>query len=308
MKWFVYPDLTTAQARRWQNRPGGNDLSIVRASQCFLGSLLAQVERTPDPGAATYFLVPTVLDLPSPGRVDGEVADLLSSLRWFSTAPERHVFFLLGDNARVPAPCRGSAVFMPSCSKTSGALSICYYADPPETAPGSIAASAIDVSFQGALTTGHGLRARVAEALRRCRTRRVVCRVTAGYFYRTYGREQQQALRTEYLDLIAQSRWVFCPRGDGLNSLRFFETLACGRLPILVADDTALPLEEEIPYGEFVVRVPEHRVEDWEIYLEAFAAAHPDLEYCSSLARNTFRQWFTTASLRRLVERSLICA
>jgi hypothetical protein len=90
-----------------------------------------------------------------------------------------------------------------------------------------------------------------------------------------------------------------------LTSLRFFETLAFGRIPILVADQAALPLEEVIPYDEFVVRVPERQIESWEYYLDAFLTAHPDLEICSSLARNAYLLWFTVPSLDRLVERSL---
>jgi len=283
--------------------------TAIPPAHSFLGPLLQQVEQTLDPLDASYSLIPAVLDIPFRGSFSAEFEDALAqyldSFPQFPQFPERHVVFLLGDGALVPTACHDAVVFMPSCSRKSGALPLSYFAEPPDSVAMPIGEAEFDVGFQGTVKTGWGLRSRIAASLRACNTRPVCCSVTDGYFHTTYNRDQQQALRAEYLDVTARSRFVFCPRGDGLNSLRFFETLALGRLPILVADETALPLESEIPYDEFVVRVPEARVEEWEVYLDAFLAAHPNLEYCSSLARNAFEAWFRISSLKRQVEGSL---
>jgi hypothetical protein len=282
---------------------------VIPPSQTFLGAVLEQVECTASQETATNFLVPAVLDVLSypPGNLDFDetLAQFLGSFQWFAKCPERHALFLAGDNSHIPSPCRGSPVFMPSCRRSSNALPLCYFPDAPVTGLVPIDEAPFEVSFQGTIETGHGVRARMARALQACQSRRVCCRVTDGYFHMAYGPDRQRVLRAEYDELIARSQFVFCPRGDGLSSRRFFETLSHGRLPILVADEAALPLEAEIPYDDFVVRVPERQVERWEVYLDAFLATHSDLGYCSSLARNAHALWFTTAAIRNLVERSL---
>jgi len=309
MRWFVYPDLDSEQIEQCRGVSGATYFAAIPHVGSFLAPFVEKVERTDDPEEASYFLIPAVVDVPfhEPLSAEFEAActRFTGLFPFFRKVPERHVFFLLGDNTFVPTACGQSIVFMPSCPLTARALPLCYFAEPPATEPGPISDAEFDVSFQGTVRTGGGLRSRVVKALHECRTRSICCRVTDGYFHMTYDWPQQRALRDEYTALIAQSRFVFCPRGDGLTSLRFFETLAFGRIPILVADDTALPLEGEIAYDEFMVRVPERQVENWEVYLDAFLLAHPYLEVRSSLARNAYLLWFTLSSLNRLVERSL---
>jgi hypothetical protein len=309
MRWFVYPELNPDQIGECRGHSGAAQFAAIPSEGSFLEPLIESVDRTGDPEEASCFLIPAIVDVPFHEPLSREFeAACARFARFFpflARMPERHVFFLLGDNSFVPAAFGLSIVFMPSCSRTGRALPLCYFAEPPATEPEPIVEAEFDVSFQGTIKTGGGLRSCVVGALRECRTRSVCCRVTDGYFHTTYDWAEQQVLRREFASLIARSRFVFCPRGDGLTSLRFFETLAFGRIPILVADQTALPLEGDIAYDEFVVRVPEAHVESWEAYLDAFLVAHPDLEICSSFARNAYSLWFTVTSLNRLVERSL---
>jgi hypothetical protein len=309
MRWFVYPDLNPEQIQECRRTSDATYFAAIPSAGSFLAPLIEKLERTENPDEASYYLIPSVVDVPFHEPLTAEFeagcAHFAELFPFLASVPERHVVFLLGDNTFVPAGFGQSIVFMPSCPRIARALPLCYFAEPPATEPGPITGAEFDVSFQGTINTGAGIRSRVAAALGRCRTKSVCCRLTDGYFHMTYDLARQQALRDEYVGLIARSRFVFCPRGDGLTSLRFFETLAFGRIPILLADQAALPLESDIPYDEFVVRVPERDVENWEVYLDAFLSAHPDLELCSSLARNAYLLWFTLPSLGRLVERSL---
>ena len=71
--------------------------------------------------------------------------------------------------------------------------------------------------------------------------------------------------REEYIKNMKANLFTLAPRGAGNYSLRFYETLALGRIPILVDTDTKLPFEDEIPYDEFIIRVPwkdMHRIAD----------------------------------------------
>lgn len=62
--------------------------------------------------------------------------------------------------------------------------------------------------------------------------------------------------RREYIDNISNSDFVLTPKGDGNFSVRFFETLAVGRIPVLIDTDVVLPLESLINYDDFVLKVP----------------------------------------------------
>ncbi len=88
-------------------------------------------------------------------------------------------------------------------------------------------------------------------------------RVTTNFLIRTSfsGHQQTIALspevaRRDYVENITNSDFVLCPKGDGNYSLRFFETLSLGRIPILIDTESILPFEDEIPYDTFIVRVP----------------------------------------------------
>jgi glycosyltransferase involved in cell wall biosynthesis len=73
--------------------------------------------------------------------------------------------------------------------------------------------------------------------------------------------EEQRSRQELYRKIMRQSLTVLCPRGAGENSVRFFETMAMGRIPVLIADNAALPMEAVIPYDEFVIRVPENEID-----------------------------------------------
>lgn len=62
--------------------------------------------------------------------------------------------------------------------------------------------------------------------------------------------------REEYIRNITESDFTLAPKGDGNYSIRFFEVLSLGRVPILVDTDCILPLEEEVDYSKAIIRVP----------------------------------------------------
>ncbi len=62
--------------------------------------------------------------------------------------------------------------------------------------------------------------------------------------------------RREYVDSIINSDVTLAPKGDGNFSVRFYETLALGRIPVLIDTDVVLPLEQHIDYDEVIIRIP----------------------------------------------------
>jgi hypothetical protein len=49
------------------------------------------------------------------------------------------------------------------------------------------------------------------------------------------------------------SEFVFCPRGNGNFSIRFYEALLCGRIPVVVLSDNELPFQRYIQWNKLCV-------------------------------------------------------
>lgn len=62
-------------------------------------------------------------------------------------------------------------------------------------------------------------------------------------------------IRQQFISAIKNSDLALAVRGDGNYSLRFFEILSMGRIPLFIDTDTPLPLENEIDYDSFILRV-----------------------------------------------------
>ncbi|MGV8840061.1 MAG: exostosin domain-containing protein [Bauldia sp.] len=74
------------------------------------------------------------------------------------------------------------------------------------------------------------------------------------------GRFPDWDYRRSFEDLILASRFVLCPRGIGSGSIRVFEAMRLGRVPVIVSDAWREP-----PVGDwsaFSIRVPEDRIAD----------------------------------------------
>jgi len=86
-------------------------------------------------------------------------------------------------------------------------------------------------------------------------------KVTCNFIYRFQYRggaqttEQREFTTKEYYDNIAQSDYVLCVRGAGNFSVRFYETLLMGKIPIFVNTDCLLPFEHEIDWKKHTVWV-----------------------------------------------------
>jgi hypothetical protein len=63
----------------------------------------------------------------------------------------------------------------------------------------------------------------------------------------------------EYKNVLARSRFALCPRGTGPSTIRFWEALGAGAIPILIADDMTLPAG--IDWDAAIIQVAERDIE-----------------------------------------------
>ena len=67
--------------------------------------------------------------------------------------------------------------------------------------------------------------------------------------------------KTEYFNyLLINSKYTLCPSGSGPNSIRFWEALGAGSIPVLLADTLELPRHEL--WTKAIIRFPENQIQN----------------------------------------------
>lgn len=74
--------------------------------------------------------------------------------------------------------------------------------------------------------------------------------------------EDKEKSSLEFFQNIQQNPYVFCLRGAGNFSVRFYETLAMGRIPFVIDTDFRLPLNQIIDWKKHCVIASEKNVVD----------------------------------------------
>ena len=67
------------------------------------------------------------------------------------------------------------------------------------------------------------------------------------------GKPHDPKIISEFQDNMQSSHFNICNRGAGNFSMRFYQTLSCGRIPILLNTDMVLPFENEINWNDSIV-------------------------------------------------------
>ncbi len=61
--------------------------------------------------------------------------------------------------------------------------------------------------------------------------------------------------RKRFVDTLLNSDYALCVKGDANSSVRFYEALSLGRIPLFVDTECVLPLKDQIAYRDFCVFV-----------------------------------------------------
>lgn len=49
------------------------------------------------------------------------------------------------------------------------------------------------------------------------------------------------AIKKDYVEFLAKTKFILCPRGQGVGSIRVFEAMKAGRVPVIISDRYVLP-------------------------------------------------------------------
>lgn len=93
--------------------------------------------------------------------------------------------------------------------------------------------------------------------------------------------------RMHFAEILRRSSFVLCPRGRATSSIRFYETMVAGRVPVVFADDWIPP--EGVDLSEFAIVWTEDNVDSLIEYLEQ---REPEAATMGRRARQLFEQRF----------------
>lgn len=65
-----------------------------------------------------------------------------------------------------------------------------------------------------------------------------------------------------YSKVLSRSNFSLCPAGAGPSSIRIYESLSHGSIPVILSDKLNLPILSEINWNECVISIPESEVSD----------------------------------------------
>jgi hypothetical protein len=99
--------------------------------------------------------------------------------------------------------------------------------------------------------------------------------------------------RQHFAETLFRSKFVLCPRGHGTSSIRLFETLAAGRVPVVISDGWTPPSGPS--WESIVVRWSEAAPIDR--LLAHLEELEPRAEEMGSRAHTAFADWFAPAVL-----------
>lgn len=78
----------------------------------------------------------------------------------------------------------------------------------------------------------------------------------------TVTEDERTTVRREFIENLFNTDYNLCLRGAGNYSMRFYETLSAGRIPLYVNTRCVLPFEDEIDWTKHVVRIEESNLQN----------------------------------------------
>lgn len=98
---------------------------------------------------------------------------------------------------------------------------------------------------------------------------------------------KREMLEAQYRTVGQESTFILCPRGIGTSSMRLFETLRMGRVPVIIADDWVPPVGPD--WDACSVRIAEADVPHLPNLLRDRRAEAPEM---ATAARQAWCDWF----------------
>lgn len=109
------------------------------------------------------------------------------------------------------------------------------------------------------------------------------------------GIDDKHQARKEYVQNLLASDYALVARGGGNFSLRLYEVLSCGRVPVFINTDCVLPFDEFINWKNYVVWIEEKDIDTIGQKLVEYhkKMSKQDLENKKKACRKLYEEWLS---------------
>jgi hypothetical protein len=117
-----------------------------------------------------------------------------------------------------------------------------------------------------------------------------------------YYESPDQTRKDAYVKLLSTSQFTLCPRGTGPSTIRIWEVMASGSIPVVISDSLVMP-DIVIPWSDIAVFVPE-----WMVFLiPEILASYTDkqVKSMSDRCQEAFYEYCSNDKLWGFIPRSI---
>lgn len=243
-----------------QQRRGYASVNLFKRTDLF--------EKAVNPIDADFIIFPIAIDgILESSTPEKSLLTFLNSLPYYPQFEEKHIFFSFHDYSEA---IDSSSIFFRASVKRSVATATTF-ALPYVVFDEGTTLDSIEYhsSFVGSTST-NVLRKKLPEILTKAEKLKFFINTVDTFHENLSSSEEKEQRKKLFTDTIHKSLTVCCPKGNGVQSKRFFEVLSMGRIPILISDDVLLPMEEKIDYSKAILRLSEESVFQLENFLAPF--------------------------------------
>jgi glycosyltransferase involved in cell wall biosynthesis len=179
----------------------------------------------------------------------------------------------------------GHLVFTPHATEMNGYEAIPHYSanviDKPSVK--SFFERDYEMSFLGSFLT-HWTRKELAKF-----SKNEKCFVqNSGLWNFQKGEKERKRFETYYVNLLNDTKIALCPRGTGPSTIRLWEAMGSGCVPLVISDYLKMPMEKTIDWDDLIINVPENDVENLLDYLPNDATLKQMSEECLKVYYENF--------------------
>ena len=215
-------------------------------------------------------------------------------------APDKKLFFVCQHIQVRNLNFHGNIVFSPHASRLDKYLPIPHHAanvNKSHSVPYSERKNLM--SFVGCFDT-HYTRKKIYETLKGKKQCQVVD-TKNWHFYKN--REEKDKYSQLYTKDLGNTKIALCPRGTGPSTIRFWESMAMGCVPMLISDTVKLPLSRTlVEWRDGCIIVPENDIENIMDYIPT----EEKLEKMSTYISDKYNYYFANDKLSTSISLGLL--
>lgn len=123
----------------------------------------------------------------------------------------------------------------------------------------------------------------------------IITKGSESVYLSTHDPEIRQKTRSEYVKNLVESDYLLCCRGSANYSIRLYEILSCGRIPIFINTDCVLPFDFIIDWKKYCIWIEEKEIPYIAEKVAEFHSNISDQEFIDLQheCRNLWKKWLS---------------